>query len=57
ITMSDKFIPHYLRDIDDILNNHEPYQQQTWTRTAIKAEENAELSQQYPPFVVPTAIY
>ncbi|CAF4818993.1 unnamed protein product, partial [Rotaria sp. Silwood2] len=57
ITMSNKFIPHYLRDIDDILNNHEPYQQQTWTRTAIKAEENIQLRQQYPQFVVPPSMY
>ncbi|CAF4561393.1 unnamed protein product [Rotaria sp. Silwood2] len=55
--MSDKFIPHYFRDIDDTLNDCEPYQQQKWTRTAIKAKENVELRQKFPPFVVPTAFY
>ncbi|CAF2977863.1 unnamed protein product [Rotaria sp. Silwood2] len=55
--MSDKFISHNLRDIDDTLNDREPYQQQTWTRTAIKAKENVELRQKFPPFVVPTAFY
>ncbi|CAF4803594.1 unnamed protein product, partial [Rotaria sp. Silwood2] len=55
--MSDKFIPHYFRDIDDTLNDREPYQQQKWTRTAIKAKENVELRQKFPPFVVPAAFY
>ncbi|CAF1172038.1 unnamed protein product [Rotaria sordida] len=55
--MSDKFIPHYLRGIDDTSNDREPYQQQKWSRTAIKAKINVELRQKVPPFVVSTAIY
>ncbi|CAF1457234.1 unnamed protein product, partial [Rotaria sp. Silwood1] len=57
IAMSDKFIPHYLRDTDNISTDHDIYQQQKWARTAIKAKENVELRQKFPPFVVPTAIY
>ncbi|CAF4213281.1 unnamed protein product [Rotaria sordida] len=54
--MSDKFIPHYLRSIDDTSNDREPYQHQKWSRTAIKAKTNVELRQKFPPFVVSTAI-
>ncbi|CAF0963954.1 unnamed protein product [Rotaria sp. Silwood1] len=57
--MSDKLIPHYLRDNDDTSTDLELliHQQQKWTRTTIQAKENVELRQKFPPFVVPTAIY
>jgi hypothetical protein len=41
--MSDKFIPHHLRDIDDTSTDREQSHQQKWTQTTIKAKENSQL--------------
>ncbi|CAF1140851.1 unnamed protein product [Rotaria sp. Silwood1] len=55
--MSDKIIPHYLRDIDDNSNGREQYQQQQHIQKLTKAEENFHLRQQYPQFAVPPSMY
>jgi hypothetical protein len=55
--MLDKKISHRVRYIDNPPADRDEPQQQSKTRTVIKAEENFRLRQQYPPFVVPTSIY
>jgi hypothetical protein len=55
--MSYKNISHRLRYIDNPAADHDESQRQSWSRSVIKAEENSQLRQQYPPFVVPTPIY
>ncbi|CAF4144676.1 unnamed protein product [Rotaria sordida] len=55
--MSDKIIPRYLCNIDDTATDREQYQQQQHTRKLTKAEENFQLRQQYPQFVVPPSMY
>jgi hypothetical protein len=55
--MSDKHIPHYLRDINSPPSYLNVQQQQILVRTAKKAKKNHQLQQQDPSFVVPASIY
>ena len=55
--MSDKSIPYHLRGIINLPPHLNQQQQQSWIKTAIKANKNHQLQRRYPPLTVLTSIY
>ena len=55
--MSRRKIPYHLRDVDNPPAHLEDEQKKNWIKTAVKAKNNFELGEQYPPLNLPRSSY